>query len=236
MQEYRNLWASCSEIVAIKIFTQIVSRLASSASRWSVDNRRVEYYKRVNPLAVNHVLFVGGKNFDDCCISTGIDVSVCLSYNECCVYANGANGIQVVNIVPTAGRNSLLKGEYNLILEAFRNEVVGDMGVGDGVVWQMSSGMCSYRDFVPASCVEDFLRFVQLANKSCAATHPSDRLAWNQFIMGFVDSTVPAPRILTPDILRQLLVEDYMWDGDAAYELARDFEVGVNLLKLYHVR
>lgn len=235
MQEYRNLWVVCNEVEAKNFYNSAVAYLAENNLRWSVDTSRKEYYSRIDPFASERVLFVKGVSLDDCGIMPGLEVTICITYAEACSYANGESGLQVTNIVPTAGRTSLTISEYNSILRRFYDEVISGLSC-QNLRWIMSDGYCTIADFVNCSSAELFVRFAETANKSCAATHPQDRHMWNEFLISYISDTSSKPRELTADLLRRLLVEDYGWLSDAAFQLALDFESGVELLRQYNER
>lgn len=230
MQVFKNLWLPCDEQNAVKIFSEISNCLSSGqASRWSVDDSRLGYYLQFQPNARQRMLFVNGKDLDSLCMTANVQVVVCLNFLDCCIPAGESSGVQVTNIVPTSGRDSLSIGEYNLILDQFYIEVL--RLASPNRFWQESAGTRIYSDYLSEESSKKFLLFAQTANKSSSATHPSDQASWNDFIISCAKDQIDGRSLISADIVSRLLTEDYFWDRDAAHNLGLSFELGVELLK-----
>lgn len=216
------------------VFSQIKERVAKSCNSsrsWQIDEEHMSYYAQLSQDKMSRALIIRGRGFEDLCVAGGVEVAVYMSYVESCSYAGGSGAIQVLNIVPVAGRNSLLVGEYNLILDAFRGDILSRFECQMEFCWQVNGGERGINDYFVSDVARAFDRFVQTANKTSAASHPSDRDSWNTFVLTYVEWLAKGQGEVDADTVIKLLREDYQWSPDAAYQLGLEFESGVSLLR-----
>ena len=228
MQVFKNLLMVCSEIEARSTFAELKSILQCDASgSWGEDFRMARYFLQLNPASQDLMLVVCGSKLDSCSIVANTTVLIYLMYRERFSTDNLSGGICVANIVPNDGRSSLTIGEYNLIVDKFYHEVI--MKSKSASQWQISAGYKTYQEMFLPECQNLFLSFVNSANKSSAATHPSDSYMWNAFLISCARN-MPDVHPSASEVWR-LLVEDYFWDRDAAQNLSLQYEFGIDLLK-----
>ena len=227
MQIFKNLWIECTEAEARNTFAEMKSILQrDTVASWTEDSQIVSYLLQLNPASRDLMLVVRGSKLDSCSIFANSSVLIYLMYRERFAVDDSKGGICVTNIVPNDGRASLSIGEYNLILDKFISEFVKCLS--NGLRWRVSPGFKTYSDMFSPECAGLFLAFVSTANKSSAASHPSDEMIWNEFLIGCA-KFMPKCRPGADDLCR-LLVEDYAWEKDAAYRLSLQYEFGVQLL------
>ena len=230
MQIHKNLWLQCDQTNGAKVLSLLKAFLSGgSVGVWSLDQESMDFYGQLDPTEAKNVIVIAGHKLDDCCICTNASASVYICYLERCNGEDGQSGLRVTNIVPRDGRSSLTVGEYNNILDKCYQEII--CPATDGMNWVKTSSLRTYCDVFSTRAAEAFLHFVQSANKSSAASHPSDEKAWFDFLLAChaVMKTIPSA-----DEVERLLIEDYAWDREAAQRLAVQFEMGMALLRYEH--
>lgn len=230
MQIHKNLWLQCDQTKGAKVLTLLRDFLTrSSAGVWVIDQESMDFYGQLDPTEAKNVIVIAGHKLDDCCICANASASVYICYLERRNGEDGQTGLQVTNIVPRDGRSSLTVGEYNNILDKCYQEVIRP--ATDGMKWEKTSSLRTYCDVFSPRAAEAFLHFVQSANKSSAASHPSDEKAWFDFLLACHAEMKTIP---SADEVERLLIEDYSWDREAAQRLAVQFEMGMSLLRYEH--
>ncbi len=228
MQVFKDLLMACAEAEARSTFAELKGILQRDATgSWREDSQVARYFLQLNPASEDLMLVVCGGELDLCSIVANTSVLIYLMYRKRFSADNLSGGICVVNIVPNDGRSSLTIGEYNLILDKFYREVI--MKSQSASRWLISAGYKTYQEMFLPECQELFLSFVNSANKSSAATHPSDSYMWNAFLISCARN-MPETHPSASEVC-QLLVEDCFWDRDAAQNLSLQYEFGIDLLK-----
>lgn len=228
MQVFKNLWMVCSEAEAKSIFAELKGVLQRDMiGAWEEDSRVASYFLQLNPASQDLMLVVSGSKLESYSIVANASVLIYLMYRERVSVDDFSGGICIANIVPNDGRSSLTIGEYNLIVDKFYREVI--IRLQSARQWQMSAGCKTYQEMFLPECQNLFLSFVNSANKSSAATHPSDSRMWNAFLISCARS-MPEVHPSASEV-GQLLVEDYFWDRDAAQKLSLEYEFGIDLLR-----
>ena len=136
--------------------------------------------------------------------------------------------LHVPNIVPLDDED-LSIDQYNRILDEFKDMLRARLPSGSGLDVRITSDQAAITDWVSSDAAALLRSFSALANMSTGASHPLDFERWARFL-------VQAHRegsTLHSSFLSQWLVEELGWPKDRAGELARDYALARDLLKVY---
>lgn len=136
--------------------------------------------------------------------------------------------MHVGNIVPRA-QSKLSHDEYNSILNEFFHAFVEPVAKDLGFSASLTKADVTLEDFASPKTAKLLRYFSRTANRSTGAAHPSDKQAWEEFV---ISAHLLSDNIYT-DILNRWLVEEERWPVDEASELIIEYEQGRSLLKRY---
>jgi hypothetical protein len=138
------------------------------------------------------------------------------------------SGYYVPNIVPMDA-GSLSYAQYNAILANFIDLVVAPVAARLGLTITTTAPQQTLDDWLSAESKEKLQRFSTAANKSTAASHPSDERRWFDFLV----CVHRAHDKFDASTLARWLHESEGWDEDTSHKLAGDFEKAQALLAFY---
>ena len=155
--------------------------------------------------------------------------------------------IKVQNIIPLK-KSRLNIGEYNALLDLFRNEIIDPIkNKVQGITESYSdTDVFNPLDYISKEALTKLESFCNSANKSTGATHPRDEKRWFEFI----SQTVNDDRTFDYETLYRFLKdEEYWgkedakgvhgrsaWSDEWAEKLASEYETYVRLLQYYASR
>lgn len=143
------------------------------------------------------------------------------------LFQSGAE-YRITNIVPRRV-NELGVSKYNAILRDFVARVAEPLAKTGLLEIEQTSALQTIDDWLDADSVTLLRQFSNLANKSTGASHPMDQRRW----FAFLTHAHREGSDLDPSRLSRWLIESESWDEHMAFELARDYEFGRELLKWY---
>lgn len=132
------------------------------------------------------------------------------------------------NIVPLQA-GELGYGKYNAILRDFEKRIAAPAARKADFEVKTTAARQSIDDWVPSKVADALRRFSAWANKSTGSAHPADRKRWLEFL---VEAHAANAELGSDDLVRWL-AEVEGWDDDHAYELAIQYEFGLELLSEY---
>jgi hypothetical protein len=135
---------------------------------------------------------------------------------------------KVTNIVPR-DVSELGYEAYNQTLKDFVSRIVKPASKQVDFKFDLTSEQQSLNDWVCDNVAQELRRFSKLANKSTGSAHPSDRQRWLDFILLSHRSKTK----LDTELLVRWLIESQKWADDKAYDLATQYEFGLELLNKY---
>jgi len=129
------------------------------------------------------------------------------------------------NVVPKL-KHQLEYREYNGVLEEFFGLFLRPCAERAGVRVELTATQAELENWLSPAAAERLRKFSAAANKSAAASHPSDRERWNAFVVTAHDGKCS----MDASTLRRWLVEVEGWPPELATRLAADHETGRELL------
>lgn len=140
------------------------------------------------------------------------------------------DGITVFNIVPKQ-IGELRYDQYNSILESFLEECVSSNKLSPKFKVDITDNEFSIEDIAGKRTAELLKKWEICCNKSTGNSHPMDFTRWAEFLIEAHKSKSE----LTSETLIRWLTEVKGWDenGDIVFDLAKDYEYGMELLNVY---
>ncbi len=130
----------------------------------------------------------------------------------------------VPNILPSE-RGRLSHRDYNAILEEFFERFARPCAERNGVMAELTPGQVDLEHWMSPQAAEKLRRFSRSANKSSAASHPSDRERWMDFLVAVHREN---SGLAAATLIRWL--EESDWPSEIAYRLSSEYESGRELL------
>jgi len=130
----------------------------------------------------------------------------------------------VTNIVP-AGSGPIAPWKYSALLSSFRTALL-PLLANTTITVSEPAFEVGPEHWLSPNAVRLLQRFSALANKSTGASHPSDRVLWNEFVI----ATHRDKCKIGGSDLAQLLIEDEHWPESKASELGVLLEYERSLL------
>jgi hypothetical protein len=146
---------------------------------------------------------------------------LCMTFGE-----DGA--LYVPNVVPVKSGH-LPTGAYNAVVADFYRRFVEKMDPGRGLSCQLTDSQAGLEQWLSPRSARLLQGFSHGANKSTGSSHPSDKEAWNAFIV----SAHAEGSELDESMLGRWLLEEGGWDEERAEELSMEYESGRSLLSDY---
>lgn len=144
------------------------------------------------------------------------------------MYSNEDGSYRVTNIVPLESGELGVTG-YNAALHDFFQSVIEPARARAPITAELTGASVSIVDWAGEPSAKALEIFSTLANKLTGRSHPKDGQRWLNFLM----EAHRAKSSLTGDQLVRWLIEAESWPVEVAYELASEYDLSRNLLKLY---
>lgn len=139
--------------------------------------------------------------------------------------AKGPNLLSVANVIPHS-RHRLNYDQYNRVLAEFYDHFVRPAAEKVGTVAELTETEADLGRWLSAAAAEKLRGFSACANKGTGASHPDDRVRWNDFVLAAHQER----STLDASTLRRWLVEVQDWSPEVADQLAFEYEYGRELL------
>lgn len=135
--------------------------------------------------------------------------------------------LTITNIVPEK-LGKLTRGQYNAVLEAFR-EISDPIAKRLDLRVQVTPDHKDISDVLTPKPLKALQSFSHAANRSTGLSHPLDRERWLKFlVLAHAERTK-----LDTDFLSRWLIEEQRWPEGQAMKLAIEYEFALDLLAQY---